>query len=136
MADVDAEFERGGGHDHAVAALGESPLGALALVKRERRVHQVGGDAACAQLRAEHLDQPLGVREHQPFLTSVERSDDLRRVRYRPDVVELEIKLRRRLAERLLRLSSQIRQGIHIERTLVSPDHGTGSLPRGRPLQP
>ena len=45
VADVDAQLERGGGHDHAVAALGESPLSELALTKRERRMHQVRGVA-------------------------------------------------------------------------------------------
>jgi hypothetical protein len=59
VAHVGAQLERGGGHDHAVAALGECALGALARVKRERRMHEVGGDAAGAQLRAEHLHEPL-----------------------------------------------------------------------------
>ena len=82
VTDVDAQLERGGGHDHAVAALGERLLGAPPLVKRQRRVHQVRGDAARAQFRAEHLDEPLGVREHQPLLTPVQRRDDLGRVRH------------------------------------------------------
>ena len=47
--------------DHAVPALGERLLRAAPLVQRQRRVHQVCGHAARPQLRAEHLDEPLGV---------------------------------------------------------------------------
>ncbi len=48
VADVDAEFERAGGDDHAVAGLGERLLRATPLVGGERGVRQERGDAAAA----------------------------------------------------------------------------------------
>ena len=41
VADIHAEFQRGGGHDDAVPALGEGLLRAPPLVQRQRGVHQV-----------------------------------------------------------------------------------------------
>ena len=62
VPDVDAELQRGRGHDDAVPALGERLLGTPPLVQGQRGVHQVRGHPARQQLGAEHLDQSLGIR--------------------------------------------------------------------------
>ena len=84
VADVEAELERGRGHDHAVAALGERQLRPPPLVQRQRRVDQVRGDAELTQLHAELLDELLGVAENEALLAPVQRRDDLGGVRHDP----------------------------------------------------
>ena len=52
------------------------------------------GDAAGPQLRAEQLDEPLGVAEHQALLSPVQRRDDLGGVLDGPHVVKLNVQFR------------------------------------------
>ena len=94
VTDVDAELKRGRGHDHAVPPLGERQLRPPPLVKRQRRVDQVRGDAELPQLRAELLDEPLGVAEDEALLAPVQRRDDLGGVRHAPHVVQLDVRVR------------------------------------------
>ena len=54
--------------DHAVPALGERLLGPVPFVKRQRGVDQVRRDAEFPQLRAELLDELLGVAEDESLL--------------------------------------------------------------------
>ena len=51
VADVDAQLQGAGGHDHAVAALGERPLGLPALVQAQRAVRDERRDAAASAAR-------------------------------------------------------------------------------------
>ena len=94
VTDVDPEFKGGRRDDHAVPPLGERQLRSPTLVKRERRMDQVRGDAKLAQVGAELFDQPFGVAEDKALLAPVERRDDLGRVRHAPHVVQLDVRVR------------------------------------------
>ena len=68
VADVDAELQRAGRDDHAVAGLGERRLGPPALVERQRACETNVVDAARPQRGAELLDPRPAVAEDQPLL--------------------------------------------------------------------
>ena len=74
VANVKPEFKRRGGDDHAVPTLGERVLGPVPLVKRQRSVDQVRRDAEFPELRAEFLDELLGVAEDEALLSPVQRA--------------------------------------------------------------
>ena len=131
------ELERGRGHDHAVPALGERQLRPPPLVKRQRRVDQVRGDAELPQLRAELLDEPLGVAEDQALLAPVQRRDDLGGVFHGPHVVQLDVRVRCGLSggDRLGFVRT-VPACCRALRFRLRRDDDPGALPGGRSLQP
>ena len=121
VAHVDAELQRGGGHDHAVPRLGERLLGPPPLVQRQRGVRQERGDPARPQRRADLLHQLPGVAEHQPLLAPVQRRDHRRGVAHRPHVIQLDVPGRCRASR---------------ERSHVGRNHHARTLAAPRSLQP
>ena len=65
VADVDAELERGGGHDHAVGRFGEGLLGLPSFVDAERAVGHEGGHVVGAEQRSQLLGPGPAVDEHE-----------------------------------------------------------------------
>ncbi|MEZ5273793.1 MAG: hypothetical protein R2694_16095 [Ilumatobacteraceae bacterium] len=65
VADVDAELERGGGHDRAVGRFGEGLLGLPSFVDAERAVGHEGGHVVGAEQRSQLLGPGPAVDEHE-----------------------------------------------------------------------
>ncbi len=87
VADVDAELQGRGGHDHAVPGLAEGRLGLPALVDRQRGVGQERRHVVAAQSGGQLLDPGAAVGEHQTLLPPVQAGDDGGGVVKRADVV-------------------------------------------------
>ena len=56
VADVDAQLERAGGHDHAVPPLGEGAFGLMPLVEDQRAVRDERRDAPRPKVGGQSLD--------------------------------------------------------------------------------
>ena len=96
VANVDAQLQDAGGHDHAVVPVGEGVLRLPPLLLAERAVRDEGRCSQLPQLRSQFLGPGTAVHEDQPLLAAVQPGDNDRRVLQRADVVQLHVRPSRR----------------------------------------